>query len=246
MTSDNALERTIAHFQRFTMNLIIALLLSLSLLAPATAQVPVPIEKEPRHQLKFQNRYVRLFYVSIPPGDTTLFHTHVNDNVGVRLTDAELSDVVPGGKPEKVFVNHGAVGFGHYPGPLTHSVGNVGSTPFHNILVEVLPSTGMPSRGPSLAHAVGHTLVLENDRVQIFRLALAPGQSTEEHSHTVHGVTVVITGGTIAFDVPGTKTETVSFAPGDYRWHAGGMRHSLRNMGSAPFEAVVIELEQHD
>ncbi|MGI9076108.1 MAG: hypothetical protein ACR2G6_02120, partial [Gemmatimonadaceae bacterium] len=41
------------------------------------AQSPVPIEKEPRHHLKFENQYVRVFYVFIPLGDTTLFHTHV-------------------------------------------------------------------------------------------------------------------------------------------------------------------------
>ena len=228
------------------MNIIVTLLLSLALLAPASAQAPVSIEKEPRHHLKFQNGYVRLFYVRIAPGDTTLFHTHVNDNVGVKLTDAELSDVVPGGNPEMILVNQGAVGFGHYPTPLTHSVSNVGSTPFHNMLVEILPSKGAQSTAPSLANVGGHTLEMENERVRIFRLVLAPGQSTEEHSHALQGLSVVITEGKIAVDLPGTKTETVTFKPGDYRWHEGGMRHSLKNVGSATFEAVEIELKEGD
>ena len=228
------------------MNIIIALLLSLVLLAPETAQAPVSIEMEPRHHLEFQNEYVRLFYVRIAPGDTTLFHTHVNDNVGVKLTDAELSDVVPGGNPEMILVNQGAVGFGHYPTPLTHSVSNVGSTPFHNMLVEILPSKGAPSTAPSLANAGGYTLDMENERVRILRLVLAPGQSTEEHSHALQGVSVVITEGKIAVDLPGRETETVTFKPGDYRWHEGGMRHSLRNVGSGTFEAVEIELKEGD
>jgi quercetin dioxygenase-like cupin family protein len=228
------------------MNFIVTLLLSLILLSPATAQAPVSIEKEPRHHLEFQNKYVRLFYVCIPPGDTTLFHIHENDNVGVRLTDAELSDVVPGGNPEKVSVNLGAVGFGHYPSPLTHSVSNVGSTPFHNMLVEILPSKGVPSSAPSLADVAGHTLEMENERVRIFRLVLAPGQSSEEHLHALQGMSVVIREGKIAVDLPGTETETVTFKPGDYQWHEGGMRHALRNIGSATFEAVDIELKQSD
>ena len=228
------------------MNIIVALLLSLVLLAPETAQAPVSIEKEPRHHLEFQNEYVRLFYVRIAPGDATLFHTHVNDNVGVKLTDAELSDVVPGGNPEMILVNQGAVGFGHYPTPLTHSVSNVGSTPFHNMLVEILPSRGAPSTAPALANVGGYTLDMENERVRILRLVLAPGQSSEEHSHALQGVTVVITEGKIAVDLPGRKTETVTFKPGDYRWHEGGMRHSLRNVGSATFEAVEIELKGGD
>jgi beta-alanine degradation protein BauB len=228
------------------MNFIATLLLSLTFLSPATAQAPVSIEREPRHQPEFQNKCVCLFYVRIPPGDATLFHTHENDNVGVRLTDAELSDDVPGGNPEKVLVNHGAVGFGHYPTPLTRSVSNVGSTPFHNMLVEILPSEGLPSSAPSLADVAGHTLEIENERVRIFRLVLAPGQSTDEHSHALQGMGVVITEGKIAVDLPGTKSEIVMFKPGDYQWHEGGMRHSLRNVGSATFEAVDIELKQSD
>jgi quercetin dioxygenase-like cupin family protein len=186
---------------------------------------------------------VRLFYVRIAPGDTTLFHTHVNDNVGVRLTNAELSDIVPGGTPEKVLVNQGAVGFGHYPSPLTHSVSNVGSTPFHNMVVEILPSEDVAFTAPLLADVAGHTLVLENERVRIFRLALDPGQSTEQHSHDLPFLGVVITEGKIAVDRPATAAETVTFKPGDYRWHERGMRHSMRNVGSTSFEAVEIELK---
>jgi quercetin dioxygenase-like cupin family protein len=225
------------------MNSTITLLLSLTLLLPALAQSPVPIEKEPRHHLKFENQYVRVFYVFIPPGDTTLFHTHVNDGVGIRLTDAQLRDEVLGGKPNEGSVNRGAVGFTHYPSPLTHRVSNIGSSPFRNIFVEVLPSTGMPSNAPSLADVAGQILVLENDRVRIFRLVLAPGQSTEVHSHALRGVGVAITDGKITVEVPGKKTKTVKFKPGDYQWHEGGMKHSLRNVGSAPFEAVDIELK---
>jgi quercetin dioxygenase-like cupin family protein len=225
------------------MNSSITLLFSLTLAAPATAQAPVPIEKEPRHHLEFENSHVRLFYVRIAPGDTTLFHTHVNDNVGVRLTNAELSDVVPGGTPEKVLVNQGAVGFGHYPSPLTHSVSNVGSTPFHNMVVEILPSGNVAFTPPLLAAVAGHTPELENEHVRIFRVSLAPGQSTEQHSHDLPFLGVVITEGKIAVDRPATAAETVTFKPGDYRWHERGMRHSMRNVGSTSFEAVEIELK---
>jgi len=45
------------------------------------AQSPVPIEKEPRHRLKFENQFVRVFDVLIPPGDDSLFHIHIYDGV---------------------------------------------------------------------------------------------------------------------------------------------------------------------
>ena len=243
-TLDGLCSHTIVQFQRIRMNITAILLLSLTYLASATAQTPVSIEEEPRHHLEFQNRFVRVFYVRIPPGDTTLFHTHEHDNVGIKLTAAELSDVVPGRVPEKNLFTQGAVGFGHYPTPLTHRVKNVGSTPFLNIVVEVLPSEGVSSSVPSLAGVADRTPEMENERVRIFRLLLAPGESTGEHTHALQGLSVVIIGGKIAVDHHGTTTETVTFEPGDYRWHEGGMRHSLRNVGSATFETVEIELKE--
>ena len=206
-------------------------------------QSPVPITNEPRHHLKFQNQYVRMFYVFIPPGETTLFHTHVNDGLGIKLTDAQIRDEVLGGKADDSFVTRGAVGFSHYSSPLTHRVINIGSTPFRNIFVEVLSSTDKSSNAPSLVRVVGHTMALENDRVRVMRLVLAPGQSTEMHSHALRGIGVAVTGGTISVEVPGKKSRTMKFQPGDYQWHERGTKHSLRNVGSVSFEAIDIELK---
>ena len=225
------------------MNFLIYLLLSLTLLLPASAQSPVPIEKEPRHHLKFSNQYVRVFYVFIPPGDATLFHAHENDGVGIKLTDARIRDEAQGGGPADVTAKRGAVSFAHHPSPLTHKVSNVGSTPFRNVFVEVLASAAMSSDASSPADVAGHTLVLENERVRVFRLALAPGQSTEFHTHALRGLGVAVSEGEIAVEVPGKKIRTVKFKPGDTQWHESGTKHSLRNIGSAPFEAVDIELK---
>lgn len=206
-------------------------------------QSPVPITNEPRHHLKFQNQYVRMFYVFIPPGERTLFHTHVNDGIGIKLTDAQIRDEVLGDTADDSFVTRGAVGFSHYASPLSHRVINIGSTPFRNIFVEVLSTTDMPSNTPSLANVIGRTIVLENDRVRVMRLVLAPGQSTEMHSHALRGIGVAVTEGTISVEVPGKKSRTMRFQPGDYQWHERGTKHSLRNVGSAPFEAIDIELK---
>ncbi len=225
------------------MNYLICLLLSLTLLLPTSAQSFVPIEKEPRHHLKFGNQYVRVFYVFIPPGDATLFHTHVNDGVGIKLTDARIRDEAQGSSPDDVPVKRGAVSFAHYPSPLTHRVSNIGSTPFRNILVEVLPSAGMSPSAPPQAIVAGHTLVLENERVRVSRLVLAPGQSAELHTHALRGLGVAVSEGRVAVEVPGEKVRTVKFKPGDTQWHEGGTKHTLRNVGSTTFEAVEIELK---
>jgi quercetin dioxygenase-like cupin family protein len=226
------------------MKLITIPLFLLFLLLPFTVQTPVPIEGEPRHRLKFENQYVRLFDVLIPQGDETLYHTHKFDGVGIKLTDARIRDEALGGKPEDIEVKRGAVNFSRFPEPLTHKVGNVGGSPFRNIFVEILPSTGTPADAPPAAEVAGHTLVLENERVRITRLVLAPGQEAELHTHTLRGLGVAVSEGEIVIEAPRKKSEKLKFEPGKFMWHDGGIRHSLKNVGRTTFEAVDIELKQ--
>lgn len=225
------------------MKYLMYLILSLTFLLATSAQAPVPVEKEPRHRLRFSNQYVRVFNVLIPAGDTSLFHIHRYDGLSVRLADARIRDETFGGTSEDIAVKRGAVTFGYRPNPLTHRVSAIGDTPFRNIFVELLPSTSN-SPGVSPQPLVsGQTLVLENERVRISRLVLAPGQSIEMHAHALRSLGVAVSDGRIVIEVPGEKLRTLKLKPGDSQWYDGGMKHSLRNAGSAPFEAVEIELK---
>lgn len=221
----------------------ITLLLSLALFSPAPGQTTVPIEKEPRHHLRFENQYVRVFYVLVAPGDRTLFHTHINDGVGIKLSNSRITDEESGVKPVVSATKRGAVGFTHYPSPLTHRVSNIGTTSFRNVFVEVLPSTGTTSKAPLPADVAGHTLVLENDRVRIFRLVLAPGESVEVGPPARGRLRVAVSRGTITVETRPKKIKTVKFLPGESQWCEDGMKYSLRNIGSSSFEAVDIELK---
>lgn len=210
---------------------------------PAFALSPVAVEKEPRHHLTFSNPSVRVFHVFIPPGDSSLVHTHLYDGLSVRLSDATVRDEAVGGASEDVAVKRGAVTFGYRPAPLSHSVSNIGSTPFRNIFVEVLPSAGAAPEGVPQDLVAGQTLVLENERVRVSRLVLAPGDSIEMHTHGLRSFGIAVSEGTIAVEVAGRKLRRARIKPGDMQWHDGGTRHSLKNIGSAPYEAVEIELK---
>ena len=229
--------------RRFKSTLLLQSLLSLTLLVSGSAQSPVPIEKEPRHRLKFENQYVRVFDVLIPAHETSLFHTHVHDGLSVRQTDARVRDEAVNGTFEDLTVKRGAVSFGYRPSQLTHRVSNIDSTPFHNIFVEVLPSASVSPSAPLSELLAGHTPLLENERVRVSRLVLAPGQSTELHTHTLRGLGVSLSKARIAIEVPGKKVKIVKFKPGDTRWHDGGTNYTLRNVGSTTFEVVEIDLK---
>src|SRR5215475_3198669 len=205
----------------------------------ASPQNSVIIDKEPHHHLKFENKYVRVFDVSVPPGGETLFHTHPEDYLFVSIGDANLKAQLMGGQPFDLNLKDGEVRYSK--GPLTHRVQNPAKSEFRNITVEVLGTTGLKDDSPPLDKVAGHTMVLDNDKVRVERLVLAPGQSTGMHSHSLSELSVVVAGGNIELQQPGQKTERMELAPGGFRWHEGKRSHDLKNVGRTRVEVVAIE-----
>src|SRR5438132_11961472 len=102
-------------------------------------QLPAEISGEPRHHPKFENEFVRVWDVTVPAGDTTLWHIHRNDNVVVTLgDDASLRIETVGGAPAEVQWKFGEVRFGK--ATYVHRAMNIGTTPFHNMTIEILKS----------------------------------------------------------------------------------------------------------
>ncbi len=100
---------------------------------------PVPVEKEPHHHFVFQNQYVRILNVLFPAGESSLFHTHSNDNVGIPISGDKTQSQPFGGEWTDVQdVKPGAAGFRKARGQAyTHRVRSAGKLPFHVIDVEV-------------------------------------------------------------------------------------------------------------
>src|ERR1044072_8011635 len=62
---------------------------------PVSAQLedkPVPMDKAPFHIPVFQNDYIILLNVNIPPGRNTGYHIHYADSVSVNLTQASQTN----------------------------------------------------------------------------------------------------------------------------------------------------------
>jgi len=105
-----------------------------------TEKDPVPVEREPHHHVVFENQYLRLLDVVVPPGEMTLFHTHSLDNVAVLLADTTLKNQNPGEDWTERPITHGSVGFrAGTKTPYTHRIMNTGAVVFHVMDVEILP-----------------------------------------------------------------------------------------------------------
>jgi quercetin dioxygenase-like cupin family protein len=218
---------------------VAGLLFILTWLCSLPAQLPVPVLNEPLHHLKFENEYVRVFDVVVPPGDTTLFHIHSNDYAFVGIGPATLkAEVFGAGTQQDLILKDGEARF--TKGPVTHRVTNIASSPFRNITIEILKSPGaVGSSTPDTSP--GHSIVLDNERIRIERLILEPGQSTNTHTHNLSALSVFLTNARVQVTSPGGKPETIDYKPGDFRWRAAPVTHSIKNIGSTRFEAVGVD-----
>jgi quercetin dioxygenase-like cupin family protein len=173
----------------------------------------IPVDKEPQHKVVFTNEAVRIVDARFPPGYVSLKHTHAVDNVAITIA--------PGSDDAAAVARIGRAGFSK--GGYSHSVTNKGTSEQRFIDVEILTSGSI---APDSRQIPLHTLELENDKVRIYRVVLANGQSMAGHSHGHGWLSVAIKGGE---------------APGSYRWHPLGSTEALSNPGTSPLELVELE-----
>jgi quercetin dioxygenase-like cupin family protein len=211
---------------------------------PAASQKAngVEIKDEPHHHLKFENEFVRVWETVLPAGEATLWHRHDFDNVAVTITDAKLRVEPFGGSPVESETKMGDVGF--RGAAYVHRAISSGATTYHNLLIELLKSPGKPKNLPPLKNESERKPVFENDRLRVYRVSLAPGESLAMHTHPYAGLGLVLTNAEVAFETVGSKQiQRAKVAVGEVRWRPGPVTHSIRNVGKTRFEGVDIELK---
>lgn len=204
----------------------------------AASPAPVRIEDEPMHHLKFENEYVRVFDVVVPPRGMTLPHVHAHDYVFVTLGDAHIRSEPVDGKPVELSLENGDARFA--AAPLAHRAVNLAGTPFHNLTIEIRKRANSPPE-PSAPAMPGHSVVFENDEIRIDRQVLEPGESTGLHSHALKSLGICVSPARVQYSEPGGKAETADLEAGQFNWHPEPRTHSLKNVGTTRFEAVEIE-----
>lgn len=204
---------------------------------------PVPIEKEPRHKLVFENDIVRIFDTRIPVNDVSQFHIHSFDSAFVCIDGGETQSEELGKPIQKrpPFKAGDTWYRPHASTPLTHRVSNLGKTDFRVLDVEL--------RQPLVESDVAMAKlpkefvpVLDNERVRITRLTLIPGAKTPAHTLTRPALFVIVQASKAVFDLPRQRRLT-DYDPGDYFLVPANAERFVGNFGDKVFEAVQIEIK---
>ena len=204
----------------------------------AAQQPPIPVEQEPHHRLVLKNDSVVVLRVKLLPGESTVYHTHSRDRMSVYLADTSITEQKPG-EPEGALApkKPGDVAATTTNELFSHRVHNVGTADFEVLDVELLHRPENPS-GPAAA-----TVAAENPSARIYKWTLAPGASSEMHTHERPYLIISATPLVLKMSGPDGKSMTHEVTAGDFHWIDGRVTHSLANAGTAPGTIVEIELK---
>jgi quercetin dioxygenase-like cupin family protein len=85
------------------------------------------------HKLAFENAYLRVLEVRIPPGKIEPRHRHPR-GMSVYFTDWDVKVTIDGREPQ---LNHRKTGTFAWSDPVVHTVQNVGKTEGHVLRIEL-------------------------------------------------------------------------------------------------------------
>ena len=214
----------------------------------------VPVHEEPPHHVVLETSGTRVLDVQIPPGDTTLFHTHSDPILYVTLStsrtrgqnlgaawgaDASSTPTPAPAKPLHVPTTP--------PGRMmsttsyaeraqTHRVNNIGASLFR-LIGTTNESPGDENEGPSPGFDSGPEI--SNRWFRGYRYVLGNGASVK-HRHS-NPVAIVLAQGSLVVEPERAGGSAVSVAqPGFVAFIEGGVPHVLRG---ALGDSHIIEVE---
>ncbi|MGC1620409.1 MAG: hypothetical protein WA765_18100 [Candidatus Acidiferrum sp.] len=101
--------------------------------SPIKTEGALSVADEPHYAHIFQNGYVRVYNMTVPPLDATLLHRHNLPFIYVTLGGADIVDTVEGKPPTHVTLEDGATRYS--PGGFADLVRADAGIAFHNITV---------------------------------------------------------------------------------------------------------------
>jgi quercetin dioxygenase-like cupin family protein len=200
---------------------------------------PVPVEQEPHHHVLLKNDSVLVMRVTIPENQRTLYHVHAHDRVAVELTNSTISQQnlnEPEGPSTPVKpgdVSAPTLG----DAPIVHRVHNFGPGTFEVLDVELFQRPQSPSSSEA------GPVALENPSARVYRWTLAPGATSEMHTHARPYLIVAATKMPLKMTSPDGQSSSHEVQPGDFHWIDAKITHSLTNEGTVDGQIVEIELK---
>lgn len=200
------------------------------------------------------NEWVKVTHIKDRPGDKRPTHTH-KDSVVIALSDHKRR-VIGNAKAELDVKANAAMWFAD----VTHSEENIGTTDGELLLVDIKKPAGSwnltnkekqwPDRLDAVTAAPGnHKVILENDRIRVLSVTVAPGENEPLHMHRMPSVLYIIAEDDIQdFDADGkllydTRSQASPPKTPYAEWMPPQAPHRVVNRSKNPLRLIRIELK---
>ena len=90
---------------------------------------------------------------------------------------------------------------------------------------------------------VATKLLFENERVKVWEMDLAPGESSAFHEHTLPYVLCIVEGDTVDADFPNGKSMRIPVRPGQVFFVEPGSKETAVNRSHTRFREFLVELK---
>lgn len=201
-------------------------------------QAQVAVSKEPRHHNVFENAFVRVLDVHIPPKDTTQFHKHETPSVFIVLAPVKTgSQVIVEETRATALARDANISFeGFYTKPRIHRVWNEDTAEFHVMDIEILDKN--PHNAGLPVQQKAFNLLFDEKPVRGYRLMVKDGDNFKLQAQNPF----LIAGLTNASEAVSVNEKLFS-KKGDFIFIPAGSSVQFTNNGRQPYSFAVLELK---
>ncbi|MDQ6844698.1 MAG: cupin domain-containing protein [Bacteroidota bacterium] len=201
----------------------------------------VPVSKEPRHHLVFENENARILNVLLPPGDTTQYHLHSTPSVFIMLTHTKTGSQKITNDPVTSTSKAGDIWFENLNPPNTkiHRVWNMDTATYHVVDVELLTKdSGFANPPLTLEHT---HIIIDTPWVRVYSIVLAKDQQTTIKGKRPGFILIAINAGNIQL-TENNKRSNSTIQPGANFIIEPNTEFSLNNSGGSLMQFALLEL----
>jgi hypothetical protein len=205
------------------------------------AQAPVRVADEPHHKQVMYTAHLRMFEILVPPGTTTLDHSHDRDVAVVALGPTTFRTRLTGKDWEapRSYIP-GGINLVAYTGtPGAHALENVGTTPYRVLAVENTRASGWAT--PRIIEAPATALLQQSRAFAVYEDRLSTAVPQTNHIHQQPTV-VILLSGSVEVTGGGGESEFRMTTPGRWFVSASDQPHTLSLIGAADARLVEVEV----
>jgi quercetin dioxygenase-like cupin family protein len=202
---------------------------------------PASMNNEPHHKRLLYTNDLRLWEVTLPPGQSTPPYRHEYDVATVVIGDGTLNIQRNGEQVSASSSNaRGSVIVGEHTGtPATYRIENSGTTEYRALEVENMREGSWPPAQPFTAP--GSSVLKESRAFTIYDVILKPGSPEVMHNHMGATIIVLLSGTVEQAGIGGTDPVRLSQL-GQWLPLPRFQPHALTPVGSADVHAIEIEV----